>query len=130
MTDAPIAVYMGHGSTANAWITPDNYLRVVYNDDYFSYADGVFTALQGCNVVIDPFMNQMYNQNTGSSNTGTCEVRVNGTTVGTWTRSAPTSTNTFASVTVSLSAGDTVQYRCHGSTSGYITGGMGIRLAS
>lgn len=130
MTSAPIAAYLGHGSTTTSWITPSSYLRVSYNAKYFSYEDGVFTAVQDMTVIISPFLNQMYNQNTGSSNTGTCEIRINGTSVWTGSRSAPTSTNAFANTTVSLSAGDTVQYRCHGDTSAYITGGIGIRLAA
>lgn len=130
MTTAPIAAYHGHGSTNTAWITPSNNLRTAYDSDYFSYADGVFTATASCDVVITPIMNQMYNQSSGSSNTGTFRVLKNGSSIGTGSRTAPNSATGFSDITTSLVPGDTLQFQCHGSTSAYITGGMFIRLAS
>ena len=122
MAYTPLVAIYGHGS-GTSYITPLNSVRVSYNRDYFSYSNGVFTAKQKCAVRIESFTSPRHNANNGHSNTGTHQVLINGTSQG-------ESTSVSDYINVTLNAGDTVQYQCHGSTNGAISGALGIRFQS
>lgn len=119
---APIAAMFGH-VTNSASLDSFSNVRVSYDREYFTFADNIFTVKRACDVTIFEFSSARFNPSTGSSNTVTHQVLINGTSLG-------SSTSTTSSHTTSLNVGDNIQLKFSRSTAGAFAFGLGIRFTA